>query len=129
MTTLQQAREVAELILDMTKALEFTQKKENEEAEITVYALAMDEREPLVYELADLREQMGEEEIASPEFAQVEKIVAEIIALDKGHLAIMEKMRSSVQASYKGVKQGQRITAGYNPLHGSEISDRINITH
>ena len=127
MEAIKQAEEIARQILEMTNALTLTGEKENEETEIEAYSLLMDEREPLVDELTDLRHQIDDDEAASPEFAQVLKIIAQITDLDKKHSESMNLMRDSVQSSYKEVKQGQRINEGYNPLPGNEVSSTINI--
>jgi hypothetical protein len=127
MEAIRQAKEAAEEILEMTKALVLTGAKEREEEEVEAYALLMDEREPLINELADLREQIDGEERETPEFAEVVQIILEITALDKKNAELMERVRESIQLSYKGVKQGQRISAGYNPLQGDEASITINI--
>jgi len=127
METIQQAKEIAEQILEMTKALVLTGEKEQEEAEAEAYSVLMDEREPLVYELTDLREKIDSEEAASQEFAEIVKIISEITNLDKKNAALAEHMLESVQLSYKEVKQGQRINAVYNPIQGNEVSSTINI--
>jgi len=127
MEAIKQAKEVAEQILQMTKTLVLTGAKNQEEAEVEAYFILMDEREPLVDELSDLREQIDDEEKKSNEFAEVVKIISEITELDKKNVKLMEQMRKSVQSSYKEVKQGQRINEGYNPLPGNEVSSTINI--
>lgn len=101
--------------------------KEKEEAEAEAYSVLMDEREPLVDELSDLNEQIDSEERKTAEFAEFAEIISKITALDKRNMAIMEKMCAAVQSSYKEVKQGQRINAGYNPLPGDGVSSIINI--
>jgi hypothetical protein len=87
----------------------------------------MSEREPLIDELSDLRQQLDGDELASTEFSQITKIITEITTLDKRNLESMERIRKSVQASFKEVKQGQKIHAGYNPIQGDEVSSTINI--
>jgi len=128
MDTIKQAQEIAEKILEMTKELQLTGEKENEEVEVLAYTFLMDERELLVDELTDLRQQIDETETASPEFAKVNEIISEIMALDKKNTEIIGKMREAVQMSYKEIKQGQRIQAGYNAYSNDEASSStINI--
>jgi len=129
MEALQQARELSGQILEMTASLVLTGAKEFEEAEVEAYLLLLDEREPLVDELTDLKNQLGSSELSSAEFEEIKKIISEITEIDKKHIKIMEHMRNGVQESYKEVKQGQRIHAGYNPLPGNEVSSTINVKH
>lgn len=129
MEQIKQAKELADQILEQTQALVLTGAKELEEQESEAYAMLMDEREPLIDELTDLRYQISETEAASTEFEEIKKVIAQITDLDKKHIKVIEHMRKNAQASYKEVKQGQRIHAGYNPLPGNEISRKFNVTH
>jgi hypothetical protein len=129
MDALTQAKELADKILELTRALVLTGDKDSRDAEAEDYIALMDEREPLVDELSDLRLQLDETETASPEFSAITKVIAQITDLDKRHLAVMEDYHKTVQNSYKGVKQGQRIHAGYNPMQGDEASSKFDIRH
>jgi len=121
MGTLKRAKELVDEILELTQKIVLTGEKENAEAEADAFSELIYEREPLIDELTDLRLQIDTEEAASLEFEEIKKIIT--------HLAIMEKLRNSAQKSYKGVKQGQRIHAGYNPLQGDEASSKFDIKH
>jgi Asp-tRNA(Asn)/Glu-tRNA(Gln) amidotransferase C subunit len=127
MDVLNQAKELADKILELTRALVLTRDKDSRDAEVEAYVALMDEREPLVEELSDLRLQLDETETASPEFSEITKVIAQITDLDKKHLTVMEDYHKTVQNSYKGVKQGQRIHAGYKPLPGNEVSSTFDI--
>jgi len=129
METLKQTKELVDKILGLTQCLILTGKKENAETESDAYAALIEEREPLIEELTDLRLQIGETEVASDEFGEIKKIITQITDLDKKHMAIMEHLRKSVKESYKGVKQGQRIQAGYNPLPGDEVPSKFDVKH
>jgi hypothetical protein len=111
----------------MTQAVSVTGEKETEAVEAETYANLMNEREPLVDELTDLRLQISQEEAATPEFEEITQAIKKITALDKAHLAVMEKLHAKTQKSYKGVKQGQRMFSGYNPLPGTEVPSTVDI--
>ena len=129
MEALIQAKELADQILEMTLALVLTGAKENEEAEAEAYFALVEDREPLIEELTDLRLQIGEREAASEEFEEIKKVINQITALDKSHLNTMEHLHKNVRTSYKEIKQGQRIHAGYNPLPGNEVSSKFDVRH
>jgi len=84
-------------------------------------------REPLIEELTDLRLQLDETEMASAEFAAIKAVITKIRDLDKKHMEVMTQLHNGAKASYKDVKQGQRMTAGYNPLAGNESPSRFDI--
>lgn len=129
MEPLKQAKELADQVLEMTKALVLTGEKSNEITEAESYFLLMDEREPLIDELTDLRQQLCEEELSSSEFAEIAKVITQITDIDKGHLKIMEHFHKNAKSSYRDVKMGQRINAGYNPLPGNEIPSKFDVRH
>jgi len=124
---LKQAQEVADKILKMTRSIALTGKKEEAEQEAEAFSVLMDERESMIDELTDLRLQIDPSEADSAEFKAILKTINQITELDKAHMVIMESFREEAQASYKEIKQGQRIHAGYNPLPGDEASSKINI--
>lgn len=125
--SLKAAGELADQILQMTESLVLTGKRENEDEEVESYVNLMDEREPLIEELTDLRQQIADEEAASDEFARIKRTIEQITELDKKHLEFMQKKYKQVQGSYKEIKQGQRIHAGYNPLPGNEALGSFDI--
>lgn len=122
MDTLIRAKELAEQILEITKSLVLTGIKENAETELEEYINVYDEREPLIEELTDLRQKLDENESQLPQFAEIVKILSQVTAMDKRNEATMAEMCKGAQASYKEVKQGQRLNAGYNPISGDVIS-------
>jgi hypothetical protein len=127
MNALTEAKLLVDEILEMTKALVLTGEKGQEEDEVDAYAVLLEEREPMVNQLTALRQQLDAEALASGEFEEIKQVIAEITGLDKRHIKFMEHLRKDVQASYKEVKQGQRIHAGYNPLPGTEASSVFDI--
>ena len=127
METLALARELADEIYRLSKLLGITGDKENEEAELEAYYNHLEEREPLVEELLDLKLQIDEDEAKSPEFLEIKKVIEKITELDKKHLDFVEKIHKTVQASYKEVKQGQRINSVYNSLSSSEMASQFDI--
>jgi len=129
MEALKQAKEAAEQLLEITKALVLTGVKDSEEADVEAYHAMLEEREPLVDELTDLRDQMDDDVLSSPEFAEIKQIISEIAKENERHNNIIKLMQKNAQASYKEIKQGQRIHAGYNPLPGDEVSSKLDIKH
>jgi hypothetical protein len=121
------AKELADEIFEMTKRLVLTGETEKEETEIEAYVTLLEEREPLVDELSDLRQQLSDEELSSPQFEEIAKIVSAITEMDKAHLRFVEHKHKKVQASYKEVKQGQRLNAGYNPVQVDTISSKFDM--
>lgn len=127
MEPLIRAKEIADNILQMTKVIALTGDKDFEADEIEAYITLLEEREPLIDELSDLRQQIDEAEASSPQFKAATKTIAEIVNLDKKHMAIMEQKHKEAKGAYKEIKQGQRIHAGYNPLLGNEVSSKLDI--
>ena len=127
MDALAHAKNVAEEILEMTKGLTFSSEKEVDESEVEAYVQLLDNREALIFELTDLRQQIDGTEATSPEFSEVTAIIKEITALDEHHLEFMRHMKKNAQASYRDVKQGQRIAVGYNPMHGDEAIGSFDV--
>ena len=129
MEALQKAKELTAQLLKITRNFSFTSETDMKEDDMEAYIIMLDEREVLIDEIADLRLQMDDYVISSPEFAEISKIISEISEINKKHVAIMNHLRKNAQDSYKEIKQGQRIHAGYNPLPGDEVSSRINVKH
>lgn len=127
MDALAQAKEITDRILALTKNLTLTGAKEHGEAELESYIELLEERETLIEELTDLKHQMDDEEISSAEFEEIKKTINEITELDKKHIKLMEQLHEKARASYKEIKQGQRIHLGYNPLPGNEVSNKFDI--
>jgi len=127
MDTLKEARAFAKSILEMTKELEFSGNKENEEAEIEAYAQVMEKRQPLVDKLMELKKGIDSVMESSSEFSEIKLIIGSIADLDKKHHAFLNDIRNSVQQSHKMVKQGQKIHEGYMDLPPDSESCRFDI--
>jgi hypothetical protein len=127
MDTLKEAREFAKSILEMTKELEFSGHKDNEEAEIEAYAQVMEKRQPLVDKLMELKQGIDAIMQSSPEFSEIKLIIGNIADLDKKHHTFLNDIKSSVQQSHKMVKQGQKIHEGYMDLPPDSESRRFDI--
>ena len=125
---LQHAKELADDILRLTNALVITGEKEQELAEIEDYITLMDEREPLIEQLTELQPSIEAAMAKSPLFEAIKQTIAEIAKLDKVHLQLMEQKHSEIKVSYKEIKQGQRIHAGYSPLPGTEGYSKFDVT-
>ncbi|MCL1843646.1 MAG: hypothetical protein FWF79_07525 [Defluviitaleaceae bacterium] len=124
---LKEAKELADEILRLTKSIIITGAPGNEEQETEDFVFLMDEREPLIEQLSDLRNTIDENAINSKEYAEIAEVIAQVTVLDKKHIAIMQELHKGTQKSYKAVKLGQRITAGYNPLPGNEVSGKFDV--
>jgi hypothetical protein len=74
----------------------------------------------LIDELTELRRQL--DGTSSAQFEEIKKIITQVTEIDKRHIKFMKGLQKDVRASYKEIKQGQRINAGYNPWPGNEIS-------
>jgi anion-transporting ArsA/GET3 family ATPase len=129
MEALTQAKEVVDAILEMMENFTLTGDKENEEAESEAYIALIDEREPLVEELTDLRQQITDEEVATPEFEEIKRVIEKITTLDKRYADGIKHHHKNAQTSYREIRQGRRIFAGYNPLPGDEVSSKFNVMH
>ncbi|MDR0272921.1 MAG: hypothetical protein LBI27_06355 [Clostridiales bacterium] len=129
MDSLKQAKELADRILEITKAHKVVSDKEVDESEVEAYVEMLEERGPLIDELTDLRQKLDDDAVSSAEFYEIEKIISEIAEINKTHIIVMKHMHKNAQNSYKEIKQGQRIHAGYNPLPGDEVSSQIDVRH
>jgi len=127
MDTLKEARTFAKAILELTKELEFSGDKENEEAEIEAYAKVMEERQPLVDKLMELKKEIDSVKQSSPEFGEIKQIIGSIADLDKKHHTFLNNIKNSVQQSHKIIKQGQKIHEGYMDLPPDSESCRFDI--
>jgi vacuolar-type H+-ATPase subunit E/Vma4 len=127
MSTLKEARDFANAILEMTKELEFSGEKEKEEVEIEAYAKVMENRQPLVDKLMELKKEIDSVMQSSPEFGEIKQIIGNIADLDKKHHSFLSNIKSSVVQSHKMVKQGQKIHEGYMNLPPDSGSSRFDI--
>lgn len=126
MDNLKAAHEITSAILKMTQSLVFTGEKEKEEAEIEAYATLIEKREPLINKLIELKKGIDSAMESSPEFAVIKQIITDITDLDKAHIAMVEGMHKTVQASHKEVKAGQRIHNAYVDLQPESTSRRFD---
>jgi hypothetical protein len=111
------AHKTAEEILALTQALTFTGEPGLAEQEVEAYAGLIDKREPLIEELRALAESTA---VKDP---GLDKIITEIIALDKRHREVMDHIHTNVRASIKDVKDGKRLSSVYaHPLENEPDS-------
>jgi hypothetical protein len=129
METLQKAKELADKILSITSALVLTGADEQEESDIAAYAKMVEEREPLIAELTELKQSIDNEMAASEEFAAIVHTIDDIAKLDEEHLDFMENVREAVQGALRKVKHGQKIHEGYQALPPESTSRRFDIKH
>ncbi|MCL2387120.1 MAG: hypothetical protein FWC89_06160 [Defluviitaleaceae bacterium] len=127
MEDLTRAKELADQILAMTRALVLTGEKDNEIAEVDAYSDLMEDREPLISELTDIKQILNEEDLSSAEYAEIKKTITQITDLDQAQMNTIEHMYKVAKASFKDVKQGQRIHKGYHPLPGDEVSSKFDM--
>jgi uncharacterized coiled-coil DUF342 family protein len=127
MDSLKEARAFAKAILEITEGLDFSGDSENEEDEIEAYAKAMEERQPLVDKLMELKKEIDSVMKSSPEFGEIKQIIGNIADLDEKHSAFLNSIKNSVQQSHKVIKQGQKIHEGYMDLPPDSESCRFDI--
>ena len=119
---LKKAKEVVDEIYKMTQALVLTGSRDSEEAETEAYANLMELREPMVHELVQLKSKIDLEMKATAEFAEIRRTLEDIRTLDTDHLRHIEEIQTNVQDSYKDVKHGQRVHAGYQSIDDDSAS-------
>jgi len=129
METLQQAQELADKILALTKALELTGAEEQEESDIEAYAKMVEEREPLIKELMELRPKIDDEAKDTAEFVAIVETIDAIAALDEEHHDFMENVREAVQGALRKVKEGQKVHKGYHAQPPDTTSFRFDTKH
>lgn len=110
------AHETLSQILQMTLALQLTGQKDKEEEEAESYAALMETRAPLINKLTELKPMI---DTTTPGFAELTRIIRDIMQLDKKQLDFMEHLRKNVQDSLKEVKSGQKINTAYNAFEES----------
>lgn len=116
---LRKIRAKAEEILLLTSHLVLTGEVERNEKEVDDYAFLMDKREPLIQHLAVLKERADvlavepNDMLCTEEQQAVEKLITDIIALDKKHKAKMLDIMASVKNSIKGINNGKKLSNVY----------------
>jgi len=127
MDILKEANEITLAILRMTESLILTGNKEQEETEVEAYAKLMEEREPLINKLVELKKGVDAAMASSPEFSTIRQTIEKISQMDKSHLSYIEKMYEGVQSSHKEIRVGRRIHNAYVGLP-SDSSSRFDAT-
>ena len=121
---LKDARKTVDEIFSMTQALTLSGEKESEEQEVAAYFDLIEARQPLVERLNHLKKEIDATATASEEFKEIKKVITDIAALDKRHLAFMQQISESVQGSIKEVKINQKLHAAYgNAFETSRLFD------
>jgi len=129
MDVLQQAQGLADKILALTKALVLTGAEEQEESDIEAYAKMVEEREPLIKELMELRPKIDDAAKETVEFAAIVDTIDAITALDDEHHEFMENVREAVQGALRKVKHGQKVHEGYHAQPPDTTSHRFDTKH
>ena len=126
MTILAQAQGIVDEVYRLTAEMNFTGEDEQEDNEIASYAEMVEKREPLVAQLATLREQLTPADRIAAEYTEILRIIADIADMDRTHRSFFEQLRDEVKTSIKGVKQGQQINAAYSMEGSFDDHSRIN---
>jgi len=127
METIKQAQELADKILIITQSLILA--GEDDESDVNAYVRMVEEREPLITKLIELKQSINEEAAASEEFAAVVSTIDSISKLDEEHHDFIENVREAVQGAIKKVKQGRKIHEGYTSLPPEITSRRFDTKH
>ena len=106
---LNELRETAEIIYEMTAEMVLTGQPDNAEQEIEAYALLMDKREPLINKLAELLKQTDIDNNRD-----VKHVISKIVTLDKENYRIMEHIRESVKSSMKDARSEKKLYKAYS---------------
>lgn len=127
MHPLQEAKDITDTILTMTKALELTGVEGQEEKEAEDYANLMERREPLVARLTALRGEINEDMTATPSFAAIKQTITDITDLDRKHLHYINFTVEAIHEAFKRIKQGQRIHQGYTDIQPDSVPRMIDV--
>ena len=127
MDILKEAQVLTATILKLTNALVLTGRAEKEEEEVEAYAKLIEERQPLVDKLAELKKGIDAVKASSPEFAVIRKTIEAIADLDRRHLNFMEGKRDMVKTSHKDLKTGQKLHNAYMDLSPQSTSRSFDI--
>jgi len=110
---LKQAKEIADNILNMTKAVIITGFDDVQEAEVEAYANLMEKREPLVQQLAELKKEIDAAMASSPEFEEIQQTISRIAEIDNANLTYVERMSEDMKVAMRKIKGGQKVYQGY----------------
>lgn len=123
---MRQARETVDKILQMTSNLRLTGVRELEEQEIEAYVNLIEEREPLVAKLAQLKKEIDASLMETSEFQEIKRVLSDISTLDKEHIAFMEILHTDVKGAIKDVKNAQKVNAAYGQPMG-DVPGRFDV--
>ena len=123
---LARARELVDEIYTMTKALTFSDNKEKEQEEAEAYVNLMGEREILVAEMAELREELDDEARTTPQFTAIMKRIKEIDGLDKSNQIRIQHIHDNMRGSIKTAKKARQVSTAYNTGVVGEYSQYVD---
>ena len=115
---LKELRLLADEILKETLRLTFSEDPKRMEQDVNAYADLMDKREPLVIKMTQLKKQINMDIINNngvyiKEWEETERIIKEIIALDKEQKTIIQQNMLSVKSSIKEINDSIKLTNLY----------------
>lgn len=113
MDILKEAQSLTESILKMTKDLVLTGQKENEEVETDAYVKLMEDRQPLVDKLTELKKGIDSVIESSPEFDDIRQTIKTITDLDEEHIILMNRMNESAHTAHKDIKVRRKLHNAY----------------
>ena len=121
-----EAKDIVDSILDMTEDLVLTGQEEKELEEVESYALLMEEREPLVDRLTEIKKGIDVKMASSPQFAEIKAVIEKIAEIDKRHTEFMKGMNKKVLSSHKEIKTGQRLHNAYANINYSHAPSKFD---
>jgi hypothetical protein len=123
------AKELVDEIYSDTLKMRFSGKKEKEQEEAEAYIELMQEREFMVAEMAELQEELSDEDRAAFLYADVMARIGEIDALDKKNREHAEKIRDSMRGTIKTAKTARQASSAYNTGEAGGISQYVDTRH
>jgi len=121
-----EAKEITDSILELTSAIVLTGAKEREEDETIAYLELMEQREPLVERLTELKAGVDAKMASTPEFKAIRDTIEKIGALDKRHRTFVQVLVEMTKASHKEVKTSQRLHNAYVDISFDEGPSRFD---
>jgi N-dimethylarginine dimethylaminohydrolase len=112
----EQARNIAAEVLSLTRALTLTGEPELAEAEVSAFAELMDKREPLIEKMLEAKKSAGGGDAA------LDKIITEIINMDRAHRKTIDHIQNHLRSSIKEIKSGQRLSDVYVHPMDNQVS-------
>jgi len=129
MDKINEVKELATKIYNITNSLNLSGIPEKQEEDITAYINMIEARQPLIEKLQEYKESFDAETISSPEFYIVSDIIGDIAKLDEKHNDSMEDLREVVLVAIRKIKAGQKIHKGYKDLPPDMTSYRFDTKH